>query len=170
VLSFVILSVSLYLFATEFLTVVSPLDSNSTYTALVWKEGWVVCGGYLDLPGCRFLFTRNPGRCVWWLSWFAKHYCHYDPRKEWKATESKLWSERLVRPQHVLCTVLHVMRSKWVDRFIHVSIWIGSWESGRTKLITFSRCLCTIYVCNYMFPLEHTFYFFIFFKKEKGLL
>lgn len=84
--------------------------------------------------------------------------------------ESKLWSERLVRPQHVLCTVLHVMRSKWVDRFIHVSIWIGSWESGRTKLITFSRCLCTIYVCNYMFPLEHTFYFFIFFKKEKGLL
>lgn len=44
--------------------VVSPLVSNSTYTALVWKEGWVVCGGYLDLPGCRFLFTKNPGRCV----------------------------------------------------------------------------------------------------------
>lgn len=32
---------------------------------------------------------------------------HCDPRKEWKATESKLWSERLVQLQHVLCTSRH---------------------------------------------------------------
>jgi hypothetical protein len=106
-----------------------------------------VCGGYLDLPSITVTMTleRNGKR-------LSRNYGLSD-----------------------LCalnmySVLHVMRSNWVDRFVHVSIWIGSWESGRTKLITFSRCLCTIYVCNYMFPLEHTFYFFIFFKKEKGLL
>jgi len=100
----------------QFLWTNYPLGSKSTASCSVVSFCVFAlahaCGRKGFTCNCHFPFTKNPGRGVWWSSWFAKYYCHRHSRKESSRVEIMVWAT--CAPQHILSASRH---GNWMSSF-----------------------------------------------------